>query len=72
MILTNLIKLATPSEFYDELIELANPNRKGKKSSGDFLRFEQVMEVIHHNLDPKLQVLDFIGNVNSPIVTTSF
>ncbi|MHA1459712.1 MAG: tetratricopeptide repeat protein [Promethearchaeota archaeon] len=66
MILTNLIKLATPSDYYDELIELTNPNRKDKKSSGDFLRFEQVMEVIHHNLDPKLQILDFIGEVNSP------
>jgi tetratricopeptide (TPR) repeat protein len=72
MFLKSLIEFSTPAEYHERLLGLADPNRLGKKSSGDFLRFEQVVERIQYNIDPSLKILDFIGETNSPNLNHHF
>ncbi|MFX0063060.1 MAG: tetratricopeptide repeat protein [Candidatus Hermodarchaeota archaeon] len=62
MILEQLV----PAELKDVILTYTNPEREDMLSPGDFLRFEQIMEILYNTFDPNLNVLDVFGYCDKP------
>jgi tetratricopeptide (TPR) repeat protein len=66
-LVAEIIKLIAPSQsWHRKLAHLANPGREDKLSTGDYIRFEMLMEVIQNAADPSLNILGFIDLFHSP------
>ncbi|MFX0095859.1 MAG: SIR2 family protein, partial [Candidatus Hodarchaeota archaeon] len=60
-----LLEQLIPTDVRSKILELMDPNRENMHSSGDFLRFEQLMEYLQ-TYDPDLHVLDLYSNCKTP------
>ena len=60
-----LLNYISPPGYADKLMELMNPQGENKRHPGDFLRFEQLIELIHEEHDPEFSILD-IYNCSTP------
>jgi tetratricopeptide (TPR) repeat protein len=60
--MSGLIKTIAPPELVEELLAFSNPFRADRKSAGDFLRFEGLLQLVRETVDPSLEVLDILDD----------
>ncbi|MFX1537161.1 MAG: tetratricopeptide repeat protein, partial [Promethearchaeota archaeon] len=61
-----LLERIIPQEEHTNILALMDPEREGMRDSGDFLRFEQLMEYLQYSIDPHLGVLNNYAKCKSP------
>ncbi len=61
-----LLDICIPKSESTEILGLMDPERKGMRNSGDFLRFEELMEYLSQSVDPELHILDEYANCRTP------
>ncbi len=67
-----LLKRCIPESKYEEIRKLMNSEREGLRNTGDFLRFEELMEYLSQSVDPELHVLDDYANCQTPNIDHQF
>lgn len=58
--------IAADEESKNILLYLSNSERYNKQNTGDFLRFEGLMQILQDSVDPNLNILDCLGDCNVP------
>ncbi len=66
-IIEDLVREIAPNPAaHDHLLRLCDPGREDKRSPGDYLRFEMLLDILSDWVDPELRILDFIHEFETP------